>query len=75
MSLVGRRVSIASTSPPADATVSVCAFGAASPTSGILSSAGVDHGELAGRGDGLAVDERDRHHRVLAGALNGTCAA
>ena len=28
MSLVGRRVSIASTSPPADATVSVCAFGA-----------------------------------------------
>ena len=40
MSLVGRRVSIDSTSPPADATVSVCAFGACSPTAGILSSPG-----------------------------------
>ena len=41
MSLVGRRVSIASTSPPADATVSVLTFGAASPTSGTWSLRGV----------------------------------
>ena len=41
MSLVGRRVSIASTLPPADATVSVWTLGACSPTSGILSRAAV----------------------------------
>ena len=40
MSLVGRRVSIDSTSPPADATVSVSTFGACSPTSGTLSLRG-----------------------------------
>ena len=41
MSLVGRRVSIASTLPPAEPTVSVFTFGACSPTSGTLSRAAV----------------------------------
>ena len=40
MSSVGRRVSIASTSPPAAATVSVWTRGALSPTAGTLSLPG-----------------------------------
>ena len=53
MSLVGRRVSIASTSPPAEATVSVCALGAGSPTSGILSCAAVMTLSCPGAATGL----------------------
>ena len=41
-------------------------FGACSPTSGILSLRRRDHRSWPGRRDGLAVDQRDRHHRVLA---------
>ena len=75
MSLVGRRVSIASTSPPAEATVSVVTFGAGSPTSGILSSAGVMTWSWPGAATGLPSTSETDITEYLPGLPNGTCAA
>ena len=75
MSLVGRRVSIASTSPPADATVSVVTFGAGSPTSGIWSSAFVITWSWPGAATGFPLTIVTAITTYLPGLANGTWAA
>ena len=75
MSLVGRRVSIASTFPPADAAVSVATFGAASPTSGTLSCADVITLTWPGAATGLPSTSVTAITEYVPGLPNGTCAA